>query len=131
MRGRVKALCGALFVVIASLILLFVNPLEQLAWLRCPVNLTTGLYCPGCGSLRAIHALLNGDLLSALSYNLLTVAVLPVLLVVGIQSLLRALQGRSSTIQVRPLVAWSVFGIVIVFTILRNLPFDSLRCLHP
>jgi hypothetical protein len=127
----VKALCGALFVVIASLILLFVNPLEQLAWLRCPVNLTTGLYCPGCGSLRAIHALLNGDLLSALSYNLLTVAVLPVLLVVGIQSLLRALQGRSSTIQVRPLVAWSVFGIVIVFTILRNLPFDSLRCLHP
>ncbi len=131
LRERISVLVGAFGIAGASLFLAFVNPLEQLGWLRCPVNLTTGLYCPGCGSLRAIHALLNGELLSALSYNVLAVVVLPMLLVVGIRSLFRVLSGRTIILQVHPLLAWSVFGIVIVFSILRNLPIESLSVLHP
>jgi Protein of unknown function (DUF2752) len=37
----------------------------------------TGLLCPGCGSARAAHALLQGDLIAALHFNPLAVATLP------------------------------------------------------
>ena len=30
-----------------------------------PFLAITGLYCPGCGTLRALHALARGDLLTA------------------------------------------------------------------
>lgn len=36
---------------------------------KCPVKLLTGLQCPGCGIQRAIHELLHGDLIGALSQN--------------------------------------------------------------
>ena len=36
---------------------------------KCPVYLFTGLYCPSCGSQRALHALLHGNILHALHYN--------------------------------------------------------------
>ncbi|MCM1178021.1 MAG: DUF2752 domain-containing protein [Clostridium sp.] len=41
----------------------------------------TGLYCPGCGSQRAVHHLLNGRILQAVRYNVLLVAAVPYLLV--------------------------------------------------
>lgn len=35
----------------------------------CPFLALTGWYCPGCGSLRALHAIAHGDLLTALARN--------------------------------------------------------------
>src|SRR5665811_2423624 len=35
----------------------------------CPFLAITGLYCPGCGALRAVHALAHGDLVTALARN--------------------------------------------------------------
>src|SRR5215469_5193653 len=43
----------------------------------CPFHYLTGLYCPGCGSLRAIHQLLQGNLQVAWAMNPLTVLLLP------------------------------------------------------
>lgn len=37
---------------------------------RCPVKMLTGLDCPGCGSTRALHALLHGRILEAWRFNL-------------------------------------------------------------
>ena len=37
--------------------------------LRCVFYELTGLYCPGCGSGRAVKALLHGELARAFSYN--------------------------------------------------------------
>lgn len=46
---------------------------------RCMFHTLTGLECPGCGSQRAIHALLRGDFVAAWEYNALVVAgILPV-----------------------------------------------------
>ena len=47
---------------------------------RCPFRLLTGYLCPGCGSQRAIHHLLNLDLLGAWRMNPLLVIALPYLL---------------------------------------------------
>jgi hypothetical protein len=45
----------------------------------CPVRYLTGWYCPGCGSLRAVHQLLHGNLRAAWAMNPLTVVLLPFL----------------------------------------------------
>jgi hypothetical protein len=39
----------------------------------CPLKAITGLDCPGCGGLRAVHSLVHGDLAGALNHNLLAV----------------------------------------------------------
>ncbi|HEX8006255.1 MAG TPA: DUF2752 domain-containing protein, partial [Trebonia sp.] len=35
----------------------------------CPFLAVSGFYCPGCGTLRAVHALAHGDPLAALGLN--------------------------------------------------------------
>lgn len=47
----------------------------------CPFRAVTGLLCPGCGSQRAVHALLNADIASAWGYNPAFVLSLPLLAV--------------------------------------------------
>lgn len=48
---------------------------------RCLFHALTGLECPGCGSQRALHALLMGDFRGAWHYNALVVAgIIPVAL---------------------------------------------------
>lgn len=44
---------------------------------RCPFHTLTGLQCPGCGSQRAIHALLNGHISDAWHYNAFMLLALP------------------------------------------------------
>lgn len=38
-------------------------------WPRCPIKWATGFDCPGCGSSRALHALVHGHPLQALRFN--------------------------------------------------------------
>ncbi|WP_225974845.1 DUF2752 domain-containing protein [Arachidicoccus ginsenosidivorans] len=44
---------------------------------KCPFRSLTGLQCPGCGSQRAIHDLLNLDILGAFRENALMVVSIP------------------------------------------------------
>lgn len=44
---------------------------------RCTFLSLTGYKCPGCGSQRALHALLHGDLVGALGYNAMLVMAVP------------------------------------------------------
>jgi hypothetical protein len=50
------------------------DPHQQGSWGFCPFRALTGLPCPGCGGLRAVNDLTNGDLVSALSSNAMAVA---------------------------------------------------------
>ena len=43
-----------------------VDPSEPGHYPECPFHWITGLYCPGCGTLRAVHALTHGDVLGAI-----------------------------------------------------------------
>lgn len=54
------------------------NPAEHAFYPRCQFHTLTGLDCPGCGGLRATHALLHGDLAAAWRLNALFVLALPV-----------------------------------------------------
>ncbi len=52
----------------------------ELPWMpKCMFHALTGWNCPGCGSQRAIHALLHGRVADAWSYNALVVCLLPLM----------------------------------------------------
>lgn len=90
----------------------------------CIFRKATGIYCPGCGSTRALRALFRGDFLAALRYNPFSVAVifaLPALLVLR-RPRFRALYYRLAVV---------VCAVVIVFTVLRNVPFPAFDFLRP
>ena len=63
---------------------------------RCPFRLLTGYLCPGCGSQRAIHHLLNLDLPGAWRMNPLLVIALPYLLLGLILKPLSRHNGRGT-----------------------------------
>lgn len=72
---------GLVFGFIAVLVPVYklFDPAGYVCFPKCPFKVLTGLDCPGCGSQRAIHALLNFDLASALKQNALMVLSVPYL----------------------------------------------------
>lgn len=99
-----------------------VDPHEGGHYPTCPSLLLTGFYCPGCGSLRAIHDLANGDLAGAWGMNPLAVIVIPWLVWRWIAWVLSAV-GRPP--RRRPAPAWSLYllaALVVAYGILRNIP---------
>ena len=50
----------------------------------CPFATLTGLFCPGCGATRALHALLHLDVAGAFAMNPLLVLCLPLLALFGL-----------------------------------------------
>ncbi|MFJ7148229.1 DUF2752 domain-containing protein [Streptomyces sp. NPDC100445] len=95
----------------------------------CPLYRLTGLYCPGCGGLRGVHALVHGDLLTALRDNAPGVAACLGLAVLWAVWVVRTARGRPFHVAPgRPLL-WALGALLLVFTVVRNLPFGG--WLHP
>ena len=93
----------------------------------CPFRAVTGLDCPFCGSLRAVHSLAHLDVASAASHNLLLTLAAPAL-VVGWLAWLAASLGhrlRWPPPLPRPLpraAAVAFWTVVVLFGVARNLP---------
>lgn len=103
-----------------------VDPNEPGHYPTCPFLWLTGLYCPGCGTLRTIHALAHGDLVAALGLNPLAVATMPFLIFWWARWALRSWQGRPvRTKLAHPAYIWAFFAIVIIYWIARNLSFGE------
>lgn len=132
-RRRVRALLapGSVLVlaVAASAYIGHVDPAEPGHYPTCPFLLVTGYYCPGCGMLRAVHALLHGDVGEALSLNALVVAMLPVLAYLWAWRVVTAGRGRPRPAPAPAAAAWGFLAIIAIFWIVRNLPFG--RVLAP
>ena len=100
----------------------------------CPLFALTGIHCPGCGSTRATHALLNGDLLAAFDFNPLMMLALPILALAFLRWWGRAVGYRGSTpaeVRLPPQAIWLVFAVVILFGITRNLPWGVFSWMAP
>jgi len=101
------------------------NPLPP-----CPFHWLTGLYCPGCGATRALHALLHGDPGKALSMNPVFVLALPIVALLFAAKWLKLppvlLRATKFFSDARPW-AWLLIG----FAVLRNLPWYPFSLLAP
>ena len=92
----------------------------------CPFLQMTGRPCPGCGGLRAVNDLTHGDVVGALSSNVLVVALVAVLAAAWVVWVVRLLRGRNGPmIQLGPRTGMAVIGLIVVFGVVRNLPFGS------
>lgn len=107
----------------AATTLFTIDPNQPGHYPVCPFLAVSGLYCPGCGSLRALHDLLHGDVAGALARNPLTVVAVPYLILALVTAFLRA-TGRPAprSTSLPPWTIWLVLGVVLVFAVLRNLP---------
>lgn len=90
----------------------------------CPIHLITGLYCPACGVSRMCLALLQLDFAAAVRANVLLMALLPVFAVVMAASGVRYVRsGSASLYRWQSVVVWSMIALLLVFGVLRNLPW--------
>lgn len=122
----------ALLAVAGVGVVYFVDPRVAGNYPTCPFLYFTGCYCPGCGTLRAIHRLLNGDLRGALDYNPLAVMALAFIAAVGVDGLLRPSRRRLlPDVVISHQVAWGILAVIVLFWALRNVPFHPLTVLAP
>ena len=82
----------------------------------------TGWYCPGCGTARAVSMLTHGHLLAALRMNPVTVLGLPLIGVLYVT-------GRLD--RLKPVWIWTLLVVLVVFGVLRNLPWQPFTLLAP
>jgi Protein of unknown function (DUF2752) len=98
----------------------------------CPFRALTGWYCPGCGSMRAFHQLLHGNLRIAFALNPFAVTSLPFLAYAMLSHAFRVLRGRGLPRMVLPGAAIRGLAVAIVaFGILRNIPQYPFNLLAP
>ena len=107
----------------ACIVLLLIPPGSPHAkWLpRCMFHQLTGLYCPGCGATRALSAMLHCDLKSSLHNNLLLFPLLALIAVLIVKP----------EISLKRPVAVAIIAVVLLFTILRNIPVAPFTYLAP
>jgi hypothetical protein len=109
-----------------------VAPHGQAFYPPCPLHALTGIYCPGCGATRAVHALAGGHLVTALHDNVLLVAVVPLAIAVWVSWLLRTMgYDAPKLLPLTPRRAWLLGLVMAVFAVVRNLPFGPFHALAP
>ena len=107
--GKVLVFCGSLT---AGILLFLHDPSSTSFFVPCLFRQLTGFYCAGCGSLRALHHILHGDIPRAWKMNPLLVAFLPFFGVLVLVPRIRYSRWIPAVVAV----------VVIAYTILRNVP---------
>lgn len=97
------------------------DPSESVWFPKCPVHVITGFDCPGCGSQRAIHALLHADLAGAFRANAFLFLFIPLLLMMGIAEFNRKRWPRFYRLMMHPAMIYGILLIIGIWTIGRNI----------
>lgn len=144
---RILIISAAVFAL--AILYFFVDARYSGFFPRCPFFALTGLYCPGCGSQRAVSSLLHGDIIKAIHYNVMLAASLPLVLYSAFKTTIywitRDFGDKRSLIWLRPFrtdtISQKIFYspvfvkvvlvIVVLFWILRNIPIYPFTVLAP
>jgi hypothetical protein len=118
-RRRTHCLLACVAMVCATLV---AYPKLGAALPECPIHEYFGVLCPGCGSTRAVLALLHGHMSAAWRWNALFVCLLPLAVWFGAESYRRAI--RAAEFRWPQIPAMAMYGIAaagLVFAVLRNM----------
>jgi hypothetical protein len=130
-----ERLGSAAFLVLAIVGLGFLylfNPASTSFYPTCPFFWATGCYCPGCGTLRALHQLMRGHLLAAFGLNPLMVLSLPFLGYSALsQARLAILGSPLKSVFIGPRLIWGLLVLILAYWVLRNVPVYPLSLLAP
>ncbi|WP_460853810.1 DUF2752 domain-containing protein [Nocardioides montaniterrae] len=111
----------------ASVALHLRDPHDHGSWGVCPTYALFGVYCPGCGGLRAVNDLTNLQIGAAASSNLFLVAGLPLIAYVFVRWSFGRWAGRPWEPGLRSInIGAAVLAVLLVaFVVLRNTPAGS------
>ena len=130
--ARLSAAGGLAALVTGSAVVWYFDPTKANFFPVCPMYALTGLACPGCGLTRGFHALFHGDIVTALDYNALIPVFLVILAGVLVSLASVAVRGRGLVrLDATPKFIVSVFVLLIVFGVVRNLPYYPFSVLFP
>jgi Protein of unknown function (DUF2752) len=122
--------CALTVIGVVSLALL--DPEETTFIPMCPCRLLTGFYCPGCGSLRAIHAITRLRIDRALGYNPLLVLFLPLFIWFFAINLATACRGPDKIkFRLPPAFGNALLIIILTYFVFRNIPAYPFSLLQP
>ena len=129
-----RSVCaGALgFAAAASTVLFAFDPSRAEFYPPCPIRALTGLYCPGCGTCRALHELLHGHLAEAFGLNPVMVLLIPFLGYMLLPYVAFAVAGKRVPANSIPAL-WTRFALwaILAYWVLRNVPYYPLDLLAP
>ncbi len=97
------------------------DPSQSGMFPRCTFLTLTGYKCPGCGSQRAIHALLHGDVVGAFKYNALLLISIPWIALCLYAETQRIRNPRLYTRINAPQLMWFFLITVLLWWLLRNI----------
>jgi len=108
---------AAILVVIGAWVLYTYPPVTSGFYPQCVFKKATGLDCPGCGTTRALHALLHGHVFEAFTLNPFLFAIL-IGFACAAPSLMR---GETPRFVMKPWFGWGSLVVVTGWWIGRNL----------
>ena len=113
-------------------VIYLLDPREPGTYPVCPFFGLTGWHCPGCGTLRALHQLMHGNIAAAFGFNAYAMLVLPAIAWCLAAGFLRA-YGRPAPprIFIPARWIWALLAAVLAFWLLRNLPYPPANILAP
>ncbi|MGM0407591.1 MAG: DUF2752 domain-containing protein [Bacteroidota bacterium] len=113
-------------IVISVLAILYrnYNPNGNVYFPKCPFRELTGLKCPGCGSQRVVHYILNFDFYNAIKENVILVLSIPYIMTGFVFDSLK--KPNENIIKWRKKLfgqkaIFLILSIIIAFWILRNI----------
>jgi hypothetical protein len=124
------AAAGTVALAAGTTVLFLFDPSESAFYPPCLFRACTGLYCPGCGTARALHALLHGHVGEAFGLNPLMVSTLPFMGYYVMSYAYAGVRMRPFN-HVSPLWGWSMFGTILAYWVLRNIPIYPFSLLAP
>lgn len=124
---------GLLLAIITIAALFFtLDPTKYEIFPKCLFHSLTGLYCPGCGSQRALHSLLHFNFYQVVGYNFLFIPAALFIAYHYLHMLLnRWLGWNLPNLFYKKNTPWVVLVIVVLFWIVRNIPVQPFSILAP
>jgi Protein of unknown function (DUF2752) len=131
-RRRLASAALLLAICAAMAWLHFHHPRDAPIPMRCPSLTLAGVYCPGCGSTRATHFVLQGRWMDAWRHNpALVLLGIPVGLWFVATTAYTVLAGRRVIVRLHAAIGWVLLALLILYMIARNMPATALDWLRP